>query len=314
MSSGRLRVLKFPWHIGHDYELFKLPFEWGVLKDTSRSWASHQRPLPDHVRLVRGPDAKDFDLMILHVDQWILGEPEKLSLFEYWRDRFPGKIVVINHGCNLVDGCSSADMQSLLGDLPTVCNSSTAHRLWTLPNSRYVRHGMSPEEWPQTDYSLGNILVVQSFYGTRHKAYRAVDEVLGVEQSGLTVDWVGRDRSFEGFEPYRDYLAQSSIFLNPSHASPNPRTRTEAMLCGLAIVTTASHGETEYIEHGVNGFASDDLAELAQCLRTLQSNPVLTREMGRRGRETARDIFHIARFRDQWLRLTDDVMNGRRLS
>ena len=28
MSSGRLRVLKFPWHIGHDYELFKLPFEW----------------------------------------------------------------------------------------------------------------------------------------------------------------------------------------------------------------------------------------------------------------------------------------------
>ena len=157
-----LKILKYPWHVGHDYELSKLLAEYYFLVDTSRSWSTQQRPVPDNVRFVSSVATPDTDLMILHVDQWILDEPAKLRLFKHWRDRYTGPKVVINHGCNLVDGCSSEAMQDLLGDLAVVCNSTTAQKLWALPNSRYVRHGMSPDEWPASDYSDHRAVIIQA--------------------------------------------------------------------------------------------------------------------------------------------------------
>ncbi len=310
MAPDSLKILKYPWHIGHDYELTKLPHAFSFLSDTNRSWASSNRPIPPQVRFVPSHRAAEHDLMILHVDQWILEEPEKLYLFTDWRDRFPGYKVIINHGCNLVDGCTSEAMAGLVGDLPVVCNSQTAHDLWKLPNSRFIRHGMSPEEWPETDYAQHNIVVVQSYHGERHQAYRNKAGVEQVEAAGLEIDWVGRDRKFTRFNDYRNFLGRSSIFFNPSHASPNPRTRTEAMLCGLAIVTTNSHGESEYIENGVNGYCSNDLDELAGYLKELETDPALARRIGQAGRETARKIFHIDRFIGAWEALIAEVTGG----
>lgn len=299
--NARLRILKYPWHIGHDYELTKLPHDFSFLTDTSRRWETSQRPIPDGVKLIpsRGAE-REHDVMILHVDQWIFEEPEKLYLFKHWRDRFPGRKIIINHGCELVDGCSPESMQALVGDLEVVCNSSTAHERWGMQNSRFIRHGMSPDEWPTTSYELNNLVVVQAYQSTRHLAYRGHDEVNAIEAAGAKLDWVGRDRKFSRFNDYRDFLGKSSIFLNPSLASPNPRTRTEAMLCGLAIVTTDTHGESDYIENGVNGFASNDIGQLTEWLKMLQADPALAQKIGKAGQATARDIFHIDRFVDQW--------------
>ncbi|MEM7010860.1 MAG: glycosyltransferase [Verrucomicrobiota bacterium] len=304
----RPRLVKYPWHIGHDYELFKLPFDWSLLTDTSRSWASKHRQLPEHVRQIASQHADDHDLMILHVDQWILDEIEKLSLFEYWRDRFPGPKIVLNHGTPMVDGCTPEEMRQLVGDLPVVTNSPSAEQLWELPNSRWILHGFSPDEWPQTTYENEKVIVVQAYQG-RHLEFRNNAAVEQAEAAGVSIEWVGRDCKFTRFDDYRRYLGKGRIFFNPSHASPNPRTRAEAMLCGLAVVSTNCNGEAGYIENGVNGFCSNDMDELIDWLRQLQDDPELARQIGEVGRKTAQEIFHIDRFQEDWIALVDSQLN-----
>ncbi|MFT5465066.1 MAG: glycosyltransferase involved in cell wall biosynthesis [Verrucomicrobiales bacterium] len=309
MIANRPRIVKYPWHIGHDYELFKLPFEWSLITDTSRSWASKHRPLPEHVSMIPSQAADEHDLMILHVDQWILDEVEKLCLFEYWCDRFPGPKIVLNHGNPMVDGCTPAEMQQLLGDLPVVCNSPASDQLWELANSRVILHGFSPNEWPETSYERSDAIVVQAYQG-RHVEFRNNAGVEEAEAADVEINWVGRDCKFSRFEDYRAFLAKNSIFFNPSYASPNPRTRAEAMLCGLATVSTNCNGESGYIENGVNGFCSNDMSELIGWLKELQADPDLAQRIGRAGRETAQDVFHIDKFRTEWVALVDEVLRA----
>jgi hypothetical protein len=306
VTPTRYRLLKYPWHTGHDYELSKLPHDWFYLACTYREWTLGQRPIPPHVEWVPHQAFVSTDAMVLHVDHWTCHEPAKRQLFLAYKNAYSGPKIVINHGCNMVDGCTSEEMAELIQGCFMVCNSSTAQRLWQVSPSRYIRHGMSPEEWPTTSHARNDVLVVQS-YSRSKAAYRNLDGVAAAEER-VKVTWVGRDKTFDSFDKYRHYIQNSSIFFQPSYASPNPRSRTEAMLTGLVVVTTDSHGESEYIDNGVNGFASNDLDELIDFMVYLQRNPKERREIGRRGRETAQRIFHIDNFIAQWNELLSECV------
>lgn len=306
-SGRRLSVVKYPWHTGHDYELSKLNHDLHFLSSTPRRWDERARPIPDDIGWITSyGNGEHFDAMILHVDQWTYHEVSKRALFLEHRNRFQGPKIVVNHGCNMVDGCSSEAMRQLVGDCVMVCNSTTAKELWGMEDSHFIRHGMSPEEWPQTDYANNNIVLV-SPYSKLHQAYRNVSVVDWAEKY-VPVTWVGRDKKFRNFEAYKHFLASSSVFFQPSFASPNPRARTEAMLCGVAIVTTNKHGEDEFIENEVNGFASNDMSELVRYLQHLHERPEVARRIGRAGRATAQSVFHIDRFRAQWDAVLSEIV------
>lgn len=305
MSTRRRRIVKYPWHTAHDYELTKLPHDFFFVSGTSREWHVDQRPMPQSITWVPSSSAVESDVMILHVDQWAYHEPAKRFLLERMRDGYRGPKIVINHGCNMVDGCTSDQMRELIGDCHMVANSKTAQELWGVPSSTFIRHGMSTEEWRETDYANHNILHIQPF-DTRHGACRNIDAVRRAEKR-VPITWVGRDVRFRTFAKYRQYLRSSSIFFNPSFASANPRARTEAMLCGLAVVTTSSHGESEYIRNGENGFCSNDMDELFEYLEFLYRSPEEVRRIGRAGRRTAQEVFNIQSFTEQWNALLERV-------
>jgi len=295
---NRLKIIKYPWHTGHDYELSKLPHDFLYLTNTPRRWANHYRPIPENIKWVPHLEAETSDLMILHLDQWAYDEPSKRFLFLRFRDSYQGPKIVIIHGGNMVDGCTSSQMRELVGDCYAVCNSETALEQWNLPHATFIRHGMSPEEWPSTDYYRNNIVMVLPS-GPRHQATR---NQAGIEKTlkRVEIDWIGKNIKPKGFDDYQNFLAKSSIFFNPSYASCNPRARTEAMLSGLAIVTTNSHREDQYIKNGINGFCSNNFNELIDYLEYLLANPAKAREIGLAGQETAREIFHIDNFIAQW--------------
>jgi glycosyltransferase involved in cell wall biosynthesis len=262
-------------------------------------WPVGVRPVPPNVTWVGNLSEHDSDVLILGVDQWSLEDPAKRYQFLHFKESFAGPKIVINHGCNMVDGCSSEAMAELVNGCYMVCNSSTAHDLWGIADSRFIRHGMSPEEWPSSYYASNRTVVVQP-YTRAYARYRNHEGIARAEEAGVVLAWVGRDLAFSSFNQYRHFLRESSIFFNPSYASPNPRARTEAMLMGLAVVTTNSHGEDEYIENGVNGFCSNDFEELVSFLLHLQAHREEVRMMGMAGRATAQERFGISGFVEQW--------------
>lgn len=305
----KIKIIKYPWHVSHDYELCKIPHQMFFLSNTHRRWNVNYRPIPNHIKFVSSINSQETDLMILHVDQWTWHELDKRLLFLYYRDQYKKPKIIINHGCNMVDGCSSQQMQELIGDNFMVCNSLTAYQLWGVKRSKFIRHGMTPEEWPTTNYGRANIVVNQPF-SQIHQDYRNNIAVLEFEKKkGIKIDWIGRDYNFDSFNKYRSFLSTSSILFSPSHASPNPRARTEAMLCGMVVVTTNCHGESEYICNGDNGYVSNDINELYEYLEFLYYHPNEVKRMGKNAQKMARELFHVNNFVNQWTELISEILS-----
>jgi glycosyltransferase involved in cell wall biosynthesis len=295
-----LTVALCPSNTAYDYELAKLPHDIVLLGNSHQHWNTAQRPFPNKLRLSYVLD-RSFDVLILGINQWSFHELDQRMLFIQLRDRFPGPKIMINHGCNMVDGCSSDVMRGLVQDHLMICASKKARELWSVANARVVRRGLTPDEWPQTNYSRGNVV---AFEPLSHRSYYNADAVDGlVEHLRIKVTRLDGGRKFQSFDAYRTFLASSAIFFNPSYAAPNLQAMVEAQLCGLAIVTTNSHGESAYIENGENGFASNNMEELYTCIESLLRNPKELRRIGANGRRTAQRIFNTDQFAAEWERV-----------
>ena len=97
------------------------------------------------------------------------------------------------------------------------------------------------------------------------------------------------------------------VYINPSTLSPVPTSLLEAMSCGCAIVTTETCEIPNIIEHGSNGFMSNDEQELRSYIEKLFNDPDLAREMGERARKTIEDRFSESRFVNEWNNIFDNI-------
>ena len=98
---------------------------------------------------------------------------------------------------------------------------------------------------------------------------------------------------------------ESLVYINPSTLSPVPTSMLEAMSCGCAVVSTATCEIPNIIEHGVNGFMSNDESELRGYIDQLLADPELAREMGRSARKTIEEKFSEDRFINEWNSIFD---------
>ena len=108
--------------------------------------------------------------------------------------------------------------------------------------------------------------------------------------------------------PVRDiqrYYAAADFFLFPSPYDAFGMVVSEAMACGLPVITSRQAGASELIRHGYDGFVvdnADDAGSFAIHASALAGSPVLRAAMGRCARETvehhswddvARETMHI---------------------
>ena len=181
----RLRVLTYRWHVPHQYELYKLPFDvtllTGLGSPMTESWEFGQRPMPANARFAdfRKVDPREFDLAILHFDENVL-TPENTNgvigsdwgaAFRWFREQLPLPKVAICHGTPQFYGQYTFDYRGLdlmhpieaerrrlvdfLGEIPVVCNSHQAMREWQFRNARVIWHGFDPAEFPPATYEKG---------------------------------------------------------------------------------------------------------------------------------------------------------------
>lgn len=104
---------------------------------------------------------------------------------------------------------------------------------------------------------------------------------------------------------------QSRIFLNTSLISPIPTALLEAMSTGCACVSTSNCMIPEIIEHGVNGFISNDERELRGYLERLLKDEELAKKLGQAARQTILDKFSLSSFVNNWdsyIRKTAEVV------
>jgi glycosyltransferase involved in cell wall biosynthesis len=150
-------------------------------------------------------------------------------------------------------------------------------------------------------HQKGLDLLVQAFAALRQPTFQEWSLVLvgdGPDREQLA-DLASRhgleDRvRFEGYQPDPSpYLAQASIFVLPSRFEGMPNALLEAMAAGLPVVVTdASPGPLEVVEHDVNGLVcpSEDVAALATVLGRLIVAPDLRERLGMAAAQRLRSL------------------------
>ena len=76
-------------------------------------------------------------------------------------------------------------------------------------------------------------------------------------------------------------------FYGNAHAWPELMgfSLIEGMACGAPVICSRVGGMPEYVEHGVNGFVFDELAELTEQMELLSGDRALVERMGQQGRK-----------------------------
>jgi glycosyltransferase involved in cell wall biosynthesis len=348
--GNRLRILTYRWHVGHQYELHKLPYDFTLVTGSGSSvtnaWPYSSRPLPhnDTLKKLEDIDVKDYDLAIVHFDENalnyentnnVIGPDWGLSL-KYFMANIPLPKIGVCHGTPQFYGAytpnysgsdllqtiesSRENLVDFVGDTLIICNSHQALKEWQFKNSRCIWHGYDPFEFPPSLYEK-KVLAFTNMNGRPH--YRGEDmlnkvtalvskkitmESLSVPEPAGYSDNRNNNYAYAKFRNYVDAIRQYSVYFNPTLRSPMPRSRTEAMMCGVVIVSTNNHDVDMFIKNGTNGFYSNDPSELAENILYLCGNPDACKKMGDESRKTACDIFNHDRYLHEWQEAIKDVI------
>lgn len=321
----KLKVFGIPWHVGHQYELSKLPWfeSYDLLINPYRTWGEQSRPMPKNMNWVTHFEKGKYDLAVLHVDQQSIYNPEqgdritKGKLYKEIKEAIGDDcpIITINHMTPFHDKYESPYVVNFIKEMTKgtymITNSKEAAKQWGWGHP--VIHGMEVDEWYDLPKEPRCVTVLSP--AGMEKAYRRVFLTTvkrRLEEMGVPFVWVGVDIKFNNFEEYKQYLGRSLVFFMPTWQSPMPRARTEAMLSGACVVSTPYHDANTFIKHGENGFLTslkeikdprvmdnpDVTANLIK--RLVMEEPELALKIGQEGKKTARAIFNSKNFQDQW--------------
>lgn len=316
-----LRIFNVPWHVAHQAELYKLPnTEWYLCANSVRKWGK-MRQLPANVFWVPHYEPGKYDMAVLHIDQQCV-DPKlgKARLYRELNEEVTDiPKIVINHGTPYWPEQHTTEflvmkMKLLLEGNHMVVNSDRALEMWGQLglSSRAIIHGMEASQWVDLPKEPRVITMLSpggldAYYNRRLlSATKDMLKQRGISHVHITVDTPTMPQA-----EYAEFIGRSLVYFNPTLESPMPRSRTEAMLSGCAIVTLANHGAEKFITQGVNGFHVPDnpevCADLMQAL--IEKNYAYALAVGKAGRQTALELFSLQRFHAQWADLIESVLN-----
>jgi len=337
-KTKKINVFSVPWHVAHQYELLKLPFNWHYLIQHTRKWDNRNRPMPKDLKWVPYFEEGKYDLAILHVDQQCLLESlGKSKLFKHLIGVLKGKlpIIVINHGTPIYpelfnqmaadeEGLDPTDengiawgkkkMKELLKDVDAVVvNSHKAQEQWG-DYTQAIIHGLDKDEWwdlrkePRTATCISPAGIGDKYYN--RGLFRETREILR-DKYGIEIVWISQDFIGGSWDEYREFLGKTLIYFNPTYGSPMPRTRTEAMFSGCCVITTKYQDADTFIEDGVNGIiCKNNPLDAAKKIADMTFNYPKAIEIGQKGKETAQKLFSGERFREDWIKLVNKVLKS----
>jgi glycosyltransferase involved in cell wall biosynthesis len=117
---------------------------------------------------------------------------------------------------------------------------------------------------------------------------------------------------YEGFrapERLPEYFERSDVFVLPSRHDGWGVVINQALAAGLPIITSNAVGAgLDLVENGINGMrvVANDLDALYRAMEAFVLNPEIARQLGKRSRETARDLTPEAGA-EKWVRVFESL-------
>ncbi len=109
-----------------------------------------------------------------------------------------------------------------------------------------------------------------------------------------------------------DILEAADVSVLTSLFEGVPRAIMEAMALGLPVVATDVPGTRALVEPNINGLLVDygDATALANALAQVMENPIIARDMGRRGKNLIRTKFNERMIVNRILEVYDHIIHG----
>jgi hypothetical protein len=253
---------------------------------------------------------------------------------------------LVNGGKTTIDGeiVEIEGMKKILGDNTVVVNSHKSKEQWEC--GKVIIHGLDPEEWWDLPKSPRSVSMISTggldYYYGRDFLNSTINRL--AEDYGLKHTWISHPGSWTiwdspilakdgGWDAYRDFLGRSMIFFNPTRESCMPRSRTEAMLSGCCILTTAYQDEDQFITGDIRPLwtsssgVKDFISNVDSCIKEVEINGFIVPEnplavsslinyliydnpkeclrIGQRGKQTAIKLFNKERFDRNWRQLLE---------
>lgn len=297
----KLKILDFYCHQGHQYEFFKTGHNFYLcgLNSLPPEWNEKHRPLPKNVSFINEINAK-----YIHFDVVIVRSPLNPKRYAPFIKRGAVPVAVVQ----------TTD--------PFPMHPKVRHIVWNSKVSMdrkdgyygrhiknyYIVHGYDPNEFVSLDMSrnkrvLSAINVFEKraqFVGFElwshiNKETNGVCDVLGHGNDDIE-ESIGEAGSLsELIKTYNTY----SIYFNPTNNSAMPRSRAEAAMCGMPIVSTNNFDINMYF-NDKTAILSNSPDELAREIKRLLSSKQMMNNYGELSRKTAIKHFHIDDYIAKW--------------
>lgn len=327
--SKTLNILTFATHERYEETLCKTGHNFYSLR-VGKEWDETYAPVPSNYHIVDEiPAWLDIDLVLSHTSD---------SRMQVAHDVLSGSrglqgqlaCPILRHTHVLPDVRFSVDEQvQSFQSIPVDHNSfiSDYNRdQWgcDASHSSVISHGIDVEHWTKLDATEGSgrqpvCLSVVNEFPTRDwccgfNLWRDIAQSVPCKVVGkCTGQYEGFSQPAKNKDDLRQSYKKAAIFLNTSLHSPVPTALMEAMACGCPVVSTETCMIPEIIEHGVNGFMSNDPDELKGYCKQLLNDEKLARTMGQAAQKTIESRFGIDQFAENWNNLFYKVIGDFKL-
>lgn len=300
-----LNILTFPTHERYETGLAKTGHNFFAYRGKGiKDWDTTYAPLPANYTLL--PPEKELPI---DIDIDIVLSQNKFGQFpiaNYFAKRYHAPLISLEHTLPF-KGWSKEQVNELCqmrGDANVFISEYSIKQWGYNPfESVVIHHGVDTEVFKPKGFARKQQLLsvvndwINRDWCCGFKIWKEITKDLPVQPVGKTP---GLSQPAKDVNELVEFYNTSQVFLNTSLISPVPTALLEAMSCGCAIVTTATCMIPEIIINGVNGFASNNPAELKDFCKTLLDNPKLADKLGKAARKTIEQKFSMDKFVKEW--------------
>ena len=306
-KKDRYNILTFNTHERYQTQLAKTGHNfYAFTYEGGKDWYSEHAPLPDNYYVLPKNNlfsGLEFDFIFSH------SKFGQLQAAKNIQQQLQCPILNLEHTLPLQNWPHEhlTNLRNMVGDV-NVFITKYSRQAWDInASSDVIYHSIDTDLFTPADNPKPQVLTVAHDFIKRDYAlnYQGWNRITNGLNRVVVGETEGLSKAAESVDDLVRHYQESLVYINPSTLSPVPTSMLEAMSCGCAVVSTATCEIPNIIEHGVNGFMSNDENELRGYTEQLLANPELARKMGESARKTIEEKFSEDRFISEWNNVFD---------